>query len=167
MVIYPNDRHTQDYFEDFNFSKLIEDFINDKNLGQEVYDHTNSKEFLPVRKEESTNEVEETKEPIIGEFKPKRKFLNFISSVNGAKIRFIRDIAFVEGKKLSGMLDGTIFKITICDEGTIKFEEQVEEGKEPQSNPEMIKRLIADIDDLEVTWYLVDSESWLPLAAIS
>lgn len=98
-------------------------------------------------------EVEETKEPIIGEFKPKRKFLNFISSVNGAKIRFIRDIAFVEGKKLSGMLEGAIFKITICDEGTIKFEEQVEEGKEPQSNPEMVKRLIADIDDLDVTGY--------------
>ena len=98
-------------------------------------------------------EVEETKEPIIGEFKPKRKFLNFISSVNGAKVRFIRDIAFVEGKKLSGMLEGTIFKITICDEGTIKFEEQVEEGKEPVSNPEMIKRLIADIDDIDVTGY--------------
>ena len=98
-------------------------------------------------------EVEETKEPIIGEFKPKRKFLNFISSVNGAKVRFIRDIAFVEGKKLSGMLEGTIFKITICDEGTIKFEEQVEEGKEPVSNTEMIKRLIADIDDIDVTGY--------------
>ena len=98
-------------------------------------------------------EVEETKEPIIGDFKPKRKFLNFISSVNGAKVRFIRDIAFVEGKKLSGMLEGAIFKITICDEGTIKFEEQVEEGKEPQANPEMIKRLIADIDDLDVTGY--------------
>ena len=98
-------------------------------------------------------EVEETKEPIIGDFKPKRKFLNFISSVNGAKVRFIKDIAFVEGKKLSGMLEGVIFKITICDEGTIKFEEQVEEGKEPQSNPEMIKRLIADIDDLDVTGY--------------
>ena len=98
-------------------------------------------------------EVEETKEPIIGEFKPKRKFLNFISSVNGAKVRFIRDIAFVEGKKLSGMLEGAIFKITICDEGTIKFEEQVEEGKEPVSNTEMIKRLIADIDDIDVTGY--------------
>lgn len=95
----------------------------------------------------------EIQEPIIGDFKPKRKFLNFVSSVNGAKVRFIRDIAFVEGKKLSGMLEGAIFKITICDEGTIKFEEQVEEGKEPQSNPEMIKRLISDIDDLDVTGY--------------
>jgi hypothetical protein len=30
----------------------------------------------------------------LGEFKPKRKFLNFISGVNGARVRFIRDIAF-------------------------------------------------------------------------
>jgi hypothetical protein len=103
--------------------------------------------------EKNQSEEEVRTEPIIGEFKPKRKFLNFISSVNGAKVRFIRDIAFVEGKKLSGMLDGTIFKITICDEGTINFEEQLEDGKEPVSNKEMIKRLISDIDDLDVTGY--------------
>jgi hypothetical protein len=155
LVIYPNDRHMQDYLEDFNFTKLIEDLINDKNNGQEIHEYPNCKQFLPVRKEESTNEVEEeVKEIIIGEFKPKRKFLNFISSVNGAKVRFIRDIAFVEGKKLSGMLEGVIFKITICDEGTINFEEQVEDGKEPVSNPEMIKRLISDIDDIDVTGYV-------------
>ena len=154
LVIYPNDRHMQDYFEDFNFTKLIENLINDKNLGQEVYEHPNNgKEFLPVRKEESTNEVGEVKEIIIGEYTPKRKFLNFVSSVNGAKVRFIRDIAFLEGKKLSGMLEGVIFKVTICDEGTINFEEQVEEGKEPTSNTGMIKRLIGDIDDIDVTGY--------------
>jgi uncharacterized coiled-coil protein SlyX len=154
LVIYPNDRHMQDYLEDFNFTKLIDNLINDKNNGQEIHEHPNCKQFLPVRKEESTNEVEEEfKEIIIGEFKPKRKFLNFISSVNGAKVRFIRDIAFIEGKKLSGMLEGAIFKITICDEGTINFEEQVEDGKEPVSNPEMIKRLISDIDDIDVTGY--------------
>ena len=105
--------------------------------------------------EKKTDEVEEVevKESIIGDFKPKRKFLSFVSSVNGAKVRFIRDIAFVKGEKLSGLLDGVIFKVTICDEGTIKFEEQVEDGKEPVSNPEMIKRLIADIDDIDVTGY--------------
>lgn len=105
--------------------------------------------------EKKTDEVEEVevKETIIGDFKPKRKFLSFVSSVNGAKVRFIRDIAFVKGEKLSGLLDGVIFKVTICDEGTIKFEEQVEDGKEPVSNPEMIKRLIADIDDIDVTGY--------------
>ena len=100
-----------------------------------------------------SDEVEEVKEIIIGDFKPKRKFLNFVSSVNGAKVRFIRDIAFIKGEKLSGLLDGVIFKVTICDEGTIKFEEQVEDGKEPVSNSEMIKRLIGDIDDIDVTGY--------------
>lgn len=150
LVIYPNDRHMQDYFEDFNFAKLIENFINDKNLGQEIHEHPNCKQFLSVRKEESTNEVEEVKEIIIGEFKPKRKFLSFVSAVNGAKIRYIRDIAFVKGEKLSGMLEGAIFKITICDEGTIKFEEQ--EGTN-LSDAAMIKRLIDEIDETDVTGY--------------
>ena len=150
LVIYPNDRHMQDYFEDFNFTKLIQNFINDKNLGQEVYDHELKKEFLPVSKEESTEEVEELKEIIIGEFKPKRKFLSFVSAVNGAKIRYIRDIAFVKGEKLSGMLEGAIFKITICDEGTIKFEEQ--EGTN-FSDAAMIQRLIDEIDETDVTGY--------------
>jgi hypothetical protein len=108
---------------------------------------------LNLLKEESTDEVEEVKEIIIGDFKPKRKFLNFVSSVNGTKVRFIRDIAFIKGEKLSGLLDGVIFKVTICDEDTIKFEEEVEDGKEPVSNPEMIKRLIGDIDDIDVTGY--------------
>jgi hypothetical protein len=150
LVIYPNDKHMQEYFEDFNFTKLIQDFINDKNLGQEVYDHELKKEFLPVSKEESTEEVEELKEIIIGEFKPKRKFLSFVSAVNGAKIRYIRDIAFVKGEKLSGMLEGAIFKITICDEGTIKFEEQ--EGTN-FSDAAMIQRLIDEIDETDVTGY--------------
>jgi hypothetical protein len=39
--------------------------------------------------------VEEVKVNL-GEFKPKRKFLNFISGVNGARVRFIRDIAFLK-----------------------------------------------------------------------
>ena len=33
------------------------------------------------------------KVPVIGDFKPKRKFLNFVSAVNGARIRFIRDMS--------------------------------------------------------------------------
>lgn len=93
---------------------------------------------------------EEEKELIIGKFKPKRKFLSFVSAVNGAKIRYIRDIAFVKGEKLSGMLEGTVFKITICDEGTINFEEQ--EGTN-LSDSGMIQRLINDIDDTDVTGY--------------
>jgi hypothetical protein len=97
-----------------------------------------------------TENTEEVKSPIIGDFKPKRKFLNFVSAVNGARIRFIRDIAFLKGEKLSGVLEGVIFKITICDEGTIKFEEQ--EGTN-MTDESMIKRLIDEIDSMDVNGY--------------
>jgi len=100
--------------------------------------------------DENKQEVEEVKEIIIGEFKPKRKFLSFVSAVNGVKIRYVRDIAFLKGEKLSGMLEGAIFKITICDEGTIKFEEQ--EGTN-LSDASMIQRLINEIDETDVTGY--------------
>ena len=96
--------------------------------------------------EDTTTEV---KEVIIGEFKPKRKFLSFISAVNGARIRFNRDIAFVKGEKLSGTLEGVIFKITICDEGTINFEE-VDTNVTDKAQRQ---RLIDDIDALDVTGY--------------
>jgi len=172
----------KDYFSDFNQEKwlkiavdyaykndifyesitgeecciIFEGLVKDINDMPEEDDETEEDDLqsTPVSiTTESTDEVEEVKEPIIGDFKPKRKFLNFVSSVNGAKVRFIRDIAFIKGEKLSGLLDGVIFKVTICDEGTIKFEEEVEDDKEPVSNPEMIKRLIGDIDDIDVTGY--------------
>jgi hypothetical protein len=98
---------------------------------------------------EQETKTEEVKEPIIGKFKTKRKFLNFVSAVNGAKIRFIRDIAFLKGDKLSGMLEGVVFKITICDENTINFEE-VDTN---QCDDDMIKRLIIDIEERDVTGY--------------
>jgi hypothetical protein len=101
--------------------------------------------------EDTQNEnVEVRTEPIIGDFKPKRKFLNFISAVNGARIRFIRDVAFLKAEKLSGMLEGVIFKISICDEGTINIEEQEGTSK---TNKEMIQRLLNDIDAIDVTGY--------------
>lgn len=90
-----------------------------------------------------------TKEPVIGKFKPKRKFLNFISGVNGARVRFTRESAFIDGSKLSGVLENTKFKITICDEGTIDFEEV----DTTMSDEGMIKRLIEYIDEMDVTGY--------------
>lgn len=99
--------------------------------------------------EETLNTEQEVKQPVIGEFKPKRTFLNFVSAVNGARVRFIRDIAFVKGEKLSGTLEGVVFKITICDEGTINFEEvdtNVTDAAQRQ-------RLIDDIDSTDVTGY--------------
>jgi len=98
---------------------------------------------------EQETKTEEVKEPIIGEFKPKRKFLNFVSAVNGAKIRFIRDVAFLKGSKLSGMLDDVVFKITICDEGTINFEE-VDTNR---CDKAMIQRFITEFDETPTTGY--------------
>lgn len=96
------------------------------------------------------NNAEEVKEKVIGDFKPSRKFLNFVSAINGARIRLISDIAFVKGDKLSGLgLDGVIFKITICDEGTIKFEE-VDTNVTDEAQR---KRLIEDICGMDVTGY--------------
>ena len=95
-------------------------------------------------------ETEVRTEPLIGEFKPKRKFLNFVSAVNGARVRFIRDVAFLKGEKLSGILEGAIFKITICDEGTINVEEQ--EGTN-LSDKAMIQRLLNEIDEMSITGY--------------
>ena len=96
------------------------------------------------------NEVEIVKEPVIGEFKPKRNFLSFVSAVSGKKIRLIRETAFIEGGKLSGMLEKAKFKITICDEGTINFEEV--EGTN-LSDTAMRQRLINEIDSTDVSGY--------------
>lgn len=99
---------------------------------------------------ENTNvEVNETsKETVIGNYKPKRKFLNFVTGLKG-RIRLLSDYAFIKGEQLSGMLEGVIFKVTICDEGTINFEE-VDTN---QTTPDMIQRLINEIDALDVTGY--------------
>lgn len=96
------------------------------------------------------NNTEEVKEKVIGDFKPSRKFLNFVSAISGARVRLISDIAFVKGDKLSGLgLDGVIFKVTICDEGTIKFEEV----DTTVTDEAQRKRLIEDICGMDVTGY--------------
>ena len=95
-------------------------------------------------------EIIDVKEPVIGEFKPKRKFLSFVSAISGKKIRLIRETAFIEGRKLSGMLERAKFKITICDEGTINFEEV--EGTNLADNA-MKQRLINEIDSTDVSGY--------------
>jgi hypothetical protein len=85
----------------------------------------------------------------IGKFKPKRKFLNFIQGKRGG-VRLLSEFAYVRGKNLSGTLEDVIFKVTICDEGTIDFEE-VDTNI---CNEEMIQRLIDDIDAKDVTGYM-------------
>jgi hypothetical protein len=102
-----------------------------------------------MMEQKTMNTEQEVKQPVIGEFKPKRTFLNFVSAVNGARVRFIRDIAFVKGEKLSGTLEGVVFKITICDEGTINFEEVDTNVTDTAQR----QRLIDDIDSTDVTGY--------------
>ena len=101
---------------------------------------------------EDAVEPEEVKEPVIGQFKTKKTFLNFISaaSIRGQNVRFNADFAFIKGEVLSGMLEKAVFKLTICDEGTINFEEV--EGTS-LSDEAMRKRLVSDIDDSDVTGY--------------
>lgn len=86
---------------------------------------------------------------VIGDFKPKRKYLNFVSAVAGRRVRFLRDSATINGSRLSGILDGTQFKLTICDEGTVNFEE-IDTNK---SDKDMRKRLLDDIDDTPAVGY--------------
>ena len=84
-----------------------------KNLGIEDF----AKENLSYIEEES-----QKTQPVIGEFKPKDKFIEFV----GAKgnVNFLSNEAFIDGKYLSGLgLDDVKFKLTICDEGTVNFEE--------------------------------------------
>jgi hypothetical protein len=97
---------------------------------------------------EENKELE--KEPVIGEFKPKRRFINFVSAVSGAKVRLLRDVAYINASKLSGMLEGVKLKVTICDEGTINLEEVSETN---QTDKEMLVRLLDEIDSRDVTGY--------------
>jgi hypothetical protein len=142
------------YYEDY-LLKCFNEIVNDDNDAEFIVgtpdDFGQYKFYLKYEKgvdsDKSTpsNSVEEN----IGKFKPNRKFLNFISGVSGAKVRFVRETAFIDGKQLSGILEGVRFKITICDEGTIDFEE-VDTN---QCDESMIRRLVESIDEMDVTGY--------------
>lgn len=61
-------------------------------------------------------------EKTIGKYKPEIKFIEFLG-IKG-NINFISNEAIVEAKYLSGLdLEGVKFKLTICDEGTVNFDE--------------------------------------------
>ena len=65
---------------------------------------------------------ETVKEKVIGTFKPQEKFIEFLGMKGN--IHFIANEAFIEGKYLAGIdSDNITFKLTICDEGTVNFEE--------------------------------------------
>ena len=124
----------------------IQDIAEKLGLGKVTY----TDEGIAIADKEETETEVEVKEPIIGEFKPKRKFMSFVSAIAGKKIRLIRETAFIKGESLSGTLEGAKFKVTICDEGTINFSEV--EGTN-LSDTAMRQRLIDDIDAIDVTGY--------------
>ena len=103
--------------------------------------------------EEKLEEVEEVKEPVIGKYKTNRKFISFLSALQGAKVRLLRDSAYIDGNQLSGVLEGAKFKITICDEGTINFEVVENKSLTPNIDDSMIKRLITSIDEMSINGY--------------
>ncbi len=88
------------------------------------------------------------KAPVIGKFKTKGKFISFMSATQG-KVRLFRETAYIDGIQLSGLFDKSKFKMTICDEGTIEFEE-IGTNIADES---MLKRLITQIEETEVTGY--------------
>lgn len=108
-----------------------------------------SKEIASIDSSDVTVDSIQKEDPVIGPFKPKRKFLNFVTGLK-SRVRILNNYAFLKGEKLSGMLEGVIFKITICDEGTINFEE-VDTNL---TTPEMIQRFVNEIDELDVTGYV-------------
>jgi flagellar biosynthesis GTPase FlhF len=64
----------------------------------------------------------ENKAKRIGQFKTKNKFIEFVGT--HGNINFFTNEAIVEGKYLSGSLAQDVkFKLTICDQGTVDFEE--------------------------------------------
>lgn len=85
----------------------------------------------------------------IGKYTFKRKFNKFLQGRKGG-VRISLDSAYLNGKKLSGMLEDVKFKITLCDDNTIDFEE-VGTNK---TTPEMIQRFINDIEESDVTGFM-------------
>lgn len=93
-------------------------------------------------------EIEATKEPVIGKFKPKDKFLEFC----GGKgvVNYLSNEATIEAKHLSGLdLDGITLKLTICDEGTVNLEE-VDGDKLSEAQ---LSRLVEIISEKTITPY--------------
>jgi len=97
---------------------------------------------------EKTESTDEVKVPTIGKFKTKGKFVSFMSATQG-RVRLFRETAYIDGSQLSGLFDKTKFKMTICDEGTVDFEEIDTEI----ADEAMLKRLINQIEDADVTGY--------------
>ena len=85
-----------------------------------------------------------------GKFKPKKKFLGFVSALRGTNLRIISNKAKITGSQLSGMLDDVEFEMSVYQDGTIDF---IELGDKNLSDENMIKRIIDDICERKVVGY--------------
>lgn len=95
-------------------------------------------------------EGEATKEPDFkpGKYKPKKKFLGFISGT-GTNIRILTDVAKIDGKILSGTLEGCQFELKVYPDGSVDFDQLSGESV----GEEMIKRLLDEICESNITGY--------------
>lgn len=78
-----------------------------------------------------------------------RKYTSFVSALKGAKVRIIRDEAFLKVKQLSGVLNDVIFKIKINENFTFTVEQT--EGE--VCSTEQITRIVKDIDSFKSNPY--------------
>lgn len=93
---------------------------------------------------------EQEQEKKIGEFKTKRNYTNFVSSLRGAKVRLLRKEATFNASDVYGMLEGVKLKLTICDENTVNIEEVSDTDL---TDSGMRKRILDDIDSYETIMY--------------
>ncbi len=117
---------------------LLSEIITSKIIQDGCVDSVIDDENLPLIQVES---------PKTGKYSTKKKLIGFISGKGS--IRLNSNIAYIKGDQLSGMLDGSKFKLTIYENGTLDFEEI----DTSMSDPDMIQRIINDICDRDVTGY--------------
>ncbi len=97
----------------------------------------------------TSSESLENKYSKVDNLKLGRKYIAFISSLRGAKVRLNRSEAFLHVKQLSGVLDNVIFKFTINEDLTIN----VEQTEGDICNPDQINRLVNDLDSFRTLPY--------------
>jgi len=114
-----------------------------------VYETTIDVNIDDIDTSKLTEVKEEIKIPKKSEFKTKRKYISFISALKGTNIRLNRECAFIDGSKLSGMMDGIKFKLTICEDGSINLEE-IDTNF---TNKDQLQHFINDLDEKDVTGY--------------
>ena len=93
-------------------------------------------------------ELELTKMENIGKFKPKKKFINFISGISNG-VRINSNNATIKGKQLSGTLEGSEFSLKIHEDGSVDF---IQTLGDPVDG-DMVSRLIDSMSDMNVIGY--------------